>query len=93
MQEESYKHFLRPEEIQVESLENNHFRVVLEPLERGYGHTLGNALRRIMISSMPGVAVEEVTIQGVLHEYTSMEGVHMRKIPRGTEPHSRISGC
>ena len=72
---EAYKQFLRPEQIQVESKDNNQFRVVLEPLERGYGHTLGNALRRILISSMPGVAVEEVKIKGVLHEYSSLEGV------------------
>jgi DNA-directed RNA polymerase subunit alpha len=72
---EAYKQFLRPEQIQVESRDNNHFRVVLEPLERGYGHTLGNALRRILISSMPGVAVESVKIKGVEHEYSSLEGV------------------
>lgn len=71
----AYKEFLRPEEIEVASKSKNHFRIVLEPLERGYGHTLGNALRRIMISSMPGVAVEEVRIEGVLHEYSSLEGV------------------
>jgi DNA-directed RNA polymerase subunit alpha len=72
---EAYKQFLRPEQIQVDSKDNNHFRVVLEPLERGYGHTLGNALRRILISSMPGVAVESVKIKGVQHEYSSLEGV------------------
>lgn len=72
---EAYKNFLRPEQIQVESKDNNHFRVVLEPLEPGYGHTLGNALRRILISSMPGVAVEKVKIKGVQHEYSSLEGV------------------
>jgi len=48
---------------------------VLEPLERGFGHTLGNALRRILLSSMPGSAVVEVEIEGVLHEYTTIEGV------------------
>lgn len=72
---EAYKQFLRPEQIQVESKDENHFHVVLEPLERGYGHTLGNALRRILISSMPGVAVEKVKIKGVEHEYSSLEGV------------------
>ena len=75
MREEAYKQFLRPEQIQVETLDSNHFKVVLEPLERGYGHTLGNALRRILISSMPGAAVVEVAIKGALHEYTSLEGV------------------
>jgi len=53
----------------------NHSRIVLEPLERGFGHTLGNALRRILISSMPGAAVTEVSIEGVLHEYSTIEGV------------------
>ena len=50
-------------------------KVTLEPLERGFGHTLGNALRRILLSSMPGCAVTEVEIDGVLHEYSSKEGV------------------
>ena len=48
---------------------------VAEPLERGFGHTLGNALRRVLLSSMPGAAITEVEIEGVLHEYTSIEGV------------------
>jgi len=47
----------------------------MEPFERGYGHTLGNALRRILLSSMPGAAVTEMTIDGVLHEYSTLEGV------------------
>jgi len=47
----------------------------LEPLERGFGHTLGNALRRILLSSMPGCAITEVEIEGVLHEYSTIEGV------------------
>jgi DNA-directed RNA polymerase subunit alpha len=49
--------------------------VILEPLERGFGHTLGSALRRILLSSMPGAAVTEVEIDGVLHEYSAIEGV------------------
>ena len=49
--------------------------MTLEPLERGFGHTLGNALRRILLSSMPGCAITEVQIDGVLHEYSAMEGV------------------
>ncbi|MCS5960174.1 hypothetical protein LNP74_09855 [Klebsiella pneumoniae subsp. pneumoniae] len=49
--------------------------MTLEPLERGFGHTLGNALRRILLSSMPGCAVTEVEIDGVLHEYSTKEGV------------------
>ena len=59
--------------VQIDAL--NHSRIVLEPLERGFGHTLGNALRRILISSMPGAAVTEVSIDGVLHEYSTIEGV------------------
>jgi DNA-directed RNA polymerase subunit alpha len=47
----------------------------MEPFERGYGHTLGNALRRVLLSSMPGYAVTEVKIAGVLHEYSSIDGV------------------
>ena len=49
--------------------------MILEPLERGFGHTLGNALRRILLSSMPGCAITEVEIDGVLHEYSAIEGV------------------
>jgi DNA-directed RNA polymerase subunit alpha len=49
--------------------------VVMEPFERGYGHTLGNALRRILLSSMPGAAPTEMTIDGVLHEYSTLEGI------------------
>ena len=51
-------------------LVSTHAKVILEPLERGFGHTLGNALRRILLSSMPGCAVTEVEIDGVLHEYS-----------------------
>ena len=50
-------------------------RFVVEPLERGYGITLGNSLRRIMLSSLPGAAVSQVKIEGVLHEFSSIEGV------------------
>lgn len=66
---------LKPKSINVEQLGPNRARVALEPFERGYGHTLGNALRRVLLSSMPGFAATEVTISGVLHEYSSMEGV------------------
>jgi DNA-directed RNA polymerase subunit alpha len=48
---------------------------VIEPFERGYGHTLGNALRRVLLSSIPGFAITEVEIDGVLHEYTTVEGL------------------
>jgi DNA-directed RNA polymerase subunit alpha len=67
---------LKPKTIQVEQLSVNRAKVVLEPFERGYGHTLGNALRRVLLSSMPGYAPTEVTIAGVLHEYSSIDGVH-----------------
>ena len=67
--------FLIPKHIQVESISANHAKVILEPFERGFGHTLGNALRRILLSSMPGAAVVEVTIDGVQHEYSTIEGV------------------
>ncbi len=67
---------LKPKTIQVEQLGANRAKVELEPFERGYGHTLGNALRRVLLSSMPGFAPTEVTIAGVLHEYSSIDGVH-----------------
>jgi DNA-directed RNA polymerase subunit alpha len=61
--------------IQVEPLGGNRAKVTLEPFERGYGHTLGNALRRVLLSSMVGHAPTEVTIAGVLHEYSTIDGV------------------
>ena len=66
---------LKPKAIQVEQLGHNKSKVTLEPFERGYGHTLGNALRRVLLSSMVGYAVTDVTIAGVLHEYSSIDGV------------------
>ena len=69
------KNFLTPTEIVVEESGPNRSKIALEPLEQGFGHTLGNALRRIMLSSMPGTAVSEVKIEGVLHEYSTIEGV------------------
>jgi DNA-directed RNA polymerase subunit alpha len=66
---------LKPRIIDVQSLSPVHARVVMEPFERGYGHTLGNALRRILLSSMPGYAATEVSIAGVLHEYSTLDGV------------------
>ena len=71
----SLSDFLTPQVIQVDEFDSCHSRVVLEPLERGFGHTLGNALRRILLSSMPGSAIEEVEIDGVVHEYSTIEGV------------------
>jgi DNA-directed RNA polymerase subunit alpha len=74
---ESVSEFLKPKAVKVELIDGNstHAKVSLEPLERGFGHTLGNALRRILLSSMAGYAVTGVEIQGVLHEYTTIEGV------------------
>ncbi len=71
----SVTEFLRPRMVGIENLSPRRAKVTLEPLERGFGHTLGNALRRILLSSMPGCAVTEVEIDGVLHEYSSKEGV------------------
>ena len=66
---------LKPKAIQVEQLALNRARVTLEPFERGYGHTLGNGLRRVLLSSMLGYAPTEVSIAGVLHEFSSIDGV------------------
>ena len=67
--------FLKPRIIDVQNISPAHAKVVMEPFERGYGHTLGNALRRILLSSMTGYAPTEVKISGVLHEYSALEGV------------------
>src|SRR6187455_36175 len=67
--------FLKPRLVKVQKVSEQHARIVIEPFERGFGHTLGNALRRILLSSMPGCAIVEAEIDGVLHEYTSIEGV------------------
>ncbi len=71
----SVNEFLKPRVVDVQTISDTHAKVTLEPLERGFGHTLGNALRRILLSSMPGAAVVEAEIEGVLHEYTTIEGV------------------
>ena len=63
---------LVPTEIQVDDVSPTLSKVTLEPLERGFGHTLGNALRRILLSSMPGAAVTDVSIDGISHEYLSL---------------------
>lgn len=72
---DSVNEFLKPRIVNVEVINERHAKVSLEPLERGFGHTLGNALRRILSSSMPGCAVTEAEIEGVLHEYSAIEGV------------------
>ena len=71
----SVNEFLTPKTIGVQQINETQAKVTLEPLERGFGHTLGNALRRILLSSMPGAAVVEAEIDGVLHEYSTIEGV------------------
>lgn len=71
----SVTEFLKPRLVDIEQVSSTHAKVTLEPLESGFGHTLGNALRRILLSSMPGCAVTEVEIDGVLHEYSTKEGV------------------
>jgi DNA-directed RNA polymerase subunit alpha len=71
----SLSNFLKPSIVNVQVINDRHAEVTLEPLERGFGHTLGNALRRILLSSMAGCAVVEAEIENVLHEYSSIEGV------------------
>jgi len=66
---------LKPRLVEVVSKSPNHSRIVIEPLERGFGHSLGNALSRVLLSTIPGCAVTDVEIEGVLHEYTTIEGV------------------
>jgi DNA-directed RNA polymerase subunit alpha len=66
---------LKPRAIEVESIGHNAAIVTMEPFERGYGHTLGNALRRILLSSMTGYAPTEAQIAGVVHEYSTVDGV------------------
>jgi DNA-directed RNA polymerase subunit alpha len=71
----SKNEFLKPRIIDVQKLSDTQAKVVMEPFERGYGHTLGNALRRILLSSMQGAAPTEVKMAGVLHEYATIDGV------------------
>jgi DNA-directed RNA polymerase subunit alpha len=66
---------LKPRIVDVDLRNERQAKVTLEPLERGFGHTLGNALRRILLSSIPGSSIVEAEIDGVLHEYTTVEGV------------------
>jgi len=67
---------LKPQLVEVVSKSTNHSRIVIEPLERGYGHSLGNALRRVLLSSIPGCAVVSVEIDNAEHEYSVINGVH-----------------
>ncbi len=72
---DSVTEFLKPRIVNVQTIDEKRAKISLEPLERGLGHTLGNALRRILLSSMPGCAIVEAEIEGVLHEYSAIEGV------------------
>src|SRR3989337_1960391 len=67
--------FLKPRIVDVQNLSPAHAKVPSEPFERGFGHTLGNALRRVLLSSMPGYAPTEVQIAGLVHEYSTLDGV------------------
>lgn len=67
--------YLKPRVVDVEVLSPLRARVTLEPMERGFGYTLGNALRRVLLSSIPGYAITEVKIDGVVHEYSTIDGV------------------
>ena len=58
------------------SLTNTFGKFIVEPLERGYGITIGNALRRVLLTCLPGAAITNIRIDGVLHEFSSIEGVH-----------------
>lgn len=71
----SFAGLLKPRLVEVVSKTPNHSRIVIEPLERGFGHSLGNALRRVLLSTIPGCAVTDVEIEGVQHEYTTIDGV------------------
>ena len=67
--------FLKPNLVDIEMISESKSKIVIQPLERGFGHTLGNALRRVLLSSMPGSAVTEVSINNILHEYSTIDGV------------------
>ena len=71
----SYTNLLRPNSVEIQRFSSNHMRVSIQPLERGFGHTLGNAMRRVLFSAMTGAAVVEAKISNVLHEYSTLEGV------------------
>ena len=72
---DSVADFLKPKSVKVNSTSEFSGRITIEPFERGFGHTLGNAIRRVLLSSIPGAAITEAEFEGVLHEYTSIEGV------------------
>ena len=72
----NWKSLIKPSKLEVQISDDlTHAKIVAEPLEKGYGLTLGNSLRRILLSSMPGAAVTDVAIDGISHEYSTIEGV------------------
>lgn len=71
----TFNELLKPRRVDVEPISSTFAKITIEPLDRGFGHTLGNALRRVLLSSMPGCAVVEAEIDNVLHEYTTIDGV------------------
>ena len=74
--DKNWKNLIKPSKIDVQSAENKSVaKIVAEPLEKGYALTLGNSLRRILLSSIQGSAVTAVQIDGVLHEFSSIKGV------------------
>jgi DNA-directed RNA polymerase subunit alpha len=75
MSSKTLSELLKPRQVKVEEQQTYHAKVSIEPLERGFGHTLGNALRRILLSSVPGCAIVDIKIDGVLHEYSTIDGV------------------
>ena len=75
MEEDNRMNVLAPEVAKVDEIDKNNLRVVLEPFERGFGYTIGHSLRRIMLSYMPGAAITELKIEGVSHEYGTVEGI------------------
>ena len=75
MSTKTLSELLKPRQVKVEEQQTYHAKVSIEPLERGFGHTLGNALRRILLSSVPGCAIVDIKIEGVVHEYSTIDGV------------------
>ena len=72
----NWKSLLKPAKLDLQlSDDKSYAKIIAEPLEKGYGLTLGNSLRRILLSSMPGAAITDVTIEGISHEYSTIEGV------------------
>ena len=71
----SVKDFLKPKQVAIDVVAQNHSNVVLEPLERGFGNTLGQALRRCLLMSVPGCAITDVVIEGVAHEYSAKSDI------------------